>query len=102
ARLSVCIALLPAVVLYAAALRFEAFVGRYAWGGPREALAAARVVERWRPGAGWEPSAEITGGDPFHYAERARTMRGFYDPDAREPLFPAITRALLPLFGRRV
>lgn len=90
------------VVLYAGALRLETLVGRYAWEGPREAIAVQRFIERWHPGGlEWTPEVEITGGDPYHYAQRARGMSGFYDADAREPLFPSLTRLFLgPLGGR--
>ncbi len=102
ARRVLRVALPALVVLYAGALRLETLVGRYAWEGPRGALEAQRVIERWRPpGLAWQPEVEITGGDPYHYVERARVMRGFYDADAREPLFPALTRVLLrPLDDR--
>lgn len=85
-----------AVVLCAGALRFEALVGRYAWEGPGWAVETARAIESVRPGGQrWEPSEEVTGGDPFHYVGRARAMRGFYEADVREPLFPALTRLFL-------
>jgi hypothetical protein len=102
-RRALRVALPAMVVLYAAALRFDALVGRYAWEGPPWAIRAQRVVEGWRPsGLRWDPSAEITGGDPFHYVERARAMRGFYEADAREPLFPALTRVLLKAMDDRM
>ena len=102
-RRAVSVALPAVVVLYAAVLRFDALVGRYAWQSPPWVLAAQRVVEGWRPGdAQWTPEKEISGGDPYHYVTRARAMRGFYDADAREPLFPAWTRAFLALLDDRV
>jgi hypothetical protein len=103
ARRAAVIALPLLVVLCAAALRFDALVGRYSWEGPPWAIAAQRVVERWRPGGeGWNPEYETSGGDPYHYVTRARAMRGFYDADAREPLFPALTRVLLARLDDRI
>ena len=95
---------LPAlVVLYAAALRLDALVSRHSWTGPPWAIEAQRVVEGWRPGdPDWRPEYEISSGDPYHYVTRARAMRGFYDPDVREPLFPACTRVFLALLDDRV
>jgi hypothetical protein len=103
ARRALRVGLPLAIVLYAAALRFDALVGRYSWEGPPWAIEAQRVIERWRPGAlQWDPEYEISGGDPYHYVGRARTMRGFYDADAREPLFPAWTRVVLGLLDDRI
>ncbi len=95
---------LPALVMaYAAALRFDALVGRHFWDGPSWAVEAQRAIESWRPGdAPWMPEYEVVSGDPYHYVTRARAMRGFYDPDVREPLFPAWTRVFLELLGDRV
>ena len=95
---------LPAlVVLYAGALRFDALVGRYAWEGPPWAIQAQRVIEGWRPGGPhWDPEHEVSGGDPYNYVDRARTMGGFYEADAREPLFPAWTRVLLAMLDDRL
>jgi hypothetical protein len=102
-RRALQIAAPAAVVLYGGALRFEALVGRYAWEGPGWAVDAARAIERAHPGAPrWQPSEEISGGDPFHYVGRARAMRWFYEADVREPLFPALTRLMLGPTGGRV
>jgi dolichyl-phosphate-mannose-protein mannosyltransferase len=102
-RRALQIAAPAAVVLYGGALRFEALVGRYAWEGPGWAVEAARAIERTHPDAlRWQPSEEITGGDPFHYVGRARAMRWFYEADVREPLFPALTRLMLGPTGGRV
>lgn len=102
-RRAIAVALPALVVLYAAVLRFDALVGRYSWRGPPWALTAQRAVEGLRPGhVEWTPEYEISGGDPYHYVTRGRAMRGFYDADAREPLFPAWTRAFLELLDDRI
>lgn len=92
-----------AVVLYGGALRFEALVGRYAWEGPGWAVGAGRTIQALPPERPrWAPSAQTTGGDPFHYFGRARVMRWFYEADVREPLFPALTRLMLAPAGGRI
>ena len=102
-RRALQIAAPAAVVLYGGALRFEALVGRYAWEGPGWAVETARAIERTHPDAlRWQPSEEISGGDPFHYVGRARAMRWFYEADVREPLFPALTRLMLGPTGGRI
>jgi 4-amino-4-deoxy-L-arabinose transferase-like glycosyltransferase len=103
ARRALRVALPALVVLYAAALRFDALVGRHSWAGPPWAIEAQRMIESWRPGDPyWRPEYEISSGDPYHYVTRGRAMRGFYDPDVREPLFPAWTRVFLALLDDRV
>lgn len=103
ARRLVRVAVPVLVVLCGAALRFDALVGRYAWAGPPGAIRSQRVIEDWRPGGPhWEPAPEVSGGDPYHYVNRARAMRGFYEADAREPLFPAATRVLLAVLDDRI
>ena len=94
---------LPAlVVLYAAALRFEALVGRYSWEGPRWALAGERAVRALHPASlRWQPALEGYSGDPYNYLVRAREMDGFYEPNVREPLFPFVTRLMLVLLKDR-
>jgi hypothetical protein len=96
-------AVLPAaVVLYAAALRFEALVARYSWEGPGWALHAERVISEARPvSLRWTPYGEEYSGDPLTYLRRARAMRGPYEADVREPLFPFTAKALLPLVHDR-
>ena len=102
-RRALQIAAPAAVVLYGGALRFEALVGRYAWEGPGWAVEAARAIERTHPdGLRWQPSEEITGGDPFHYVGRARAMSWLYEADVREPLFPALTALMLGPTGGRI
>jgi hypothetical protein len=103
ARAALRVALPAAVVLYAGALRFEALVARYVWHGPPWALRAERTLSELRPAAlRWSPAPdEEFGGDPLTYLRRARAMRWFYEADVREPVFPAATRALLPLAGER-
>jgi hypothetical protein len=96
------IALPALVVLYAAALRFEALVGRYSWQGPPWTLETERVVRTLHPKAlRWQPAREGYSGDPYNYLVRAREMAGFYEPNVREPLFPFVTRQMLKLLGDR-
>ncbi|PYQ17465.1 MAG: hypothetical protein DMF80_00555 [Acidobacteria bacterium] len=102
ARALLRVALPALVVLYAAALRFEALVGRYSWQGPPWALEAERALRVLHPaGLRWQPALEGYSGDPYNYLVRAREMRGFYEPNVREPLFPFVTRQLLRLLGDR-
>jgi 4-amino-4-deoxy-L-arabinose transferase-like glycosyltransferase len=101
-RAALRIALPALVVLYAAALRFEALVARYSWEGPRWALAAERAVRPLHPAAlRWKPALEGYSGDPYSYLVRAREMEGFYEPSVREPLFPFVTRQMLHVLGDR-
>ena len=96
------VALPVLVVLYAAALRFEALVGRYSWQGPAWALEAERAVRALHPAAlRWQPALEGYSGDPYNYLVRAREMHGFYEPNVREPLFPFVTRQMLKRLGDR-
>ncbi len=96
------IALPALVVLYAAALRFEALVGRYSWQGPPWTLEAERGVRALHPASlRWQPAWEGYSGDPYNYLVRAREMDGFYEPNVREPLFPFVTRLMLKLLGDR-
>ncbi|PYQ08228.1 MAG: hypothetical protein DMF83_07260 [Acidobacteria bacterium] len=96
------IALPTLVVLYAAALRFEALVGRYSWPGPPWALEGERAVRALHPASlRWQPAWEGYSGDPYNYLVRAREMDGFYEPNVREPLFPFVTRLMLKLLGDR-
>jgi len=101
-RAGLRIALPALVVLYAAALRFEALVGRYSWQGPPWTLAAERMVRALHPASlRWQPAWEGYSGDPYNYLVRAREMDGFYEPNVREPLFPFVTRLMLKLLGDR-
>jgi hypothetical protein len=101
-RRALRIALPALVVLYAAALRFEALVGRYSWQGPSWALEAERAVRTLHPSSlRWQPALEGYSGDPYNYLVRAREMNGFYEPNVREPLFPFVTRLMLKLLGDR-
>ena len=96
------IALPALVVLYAAALRFEALVGRYSWQGPPWTLEGERAVRALHPASlRWQPAWEGYSGDPYTYLVRAREMGGFYEPNVREPLFPFVTRLMLKLLGNR-
>src|SRR5439155_1089513 len=81
-----------------AELRFEALEGRYSWQGPPWALETERALRVLHPaGLRWQPALEGYSGDPYNYLVRAREMRGFYEPNVREPLFPFVTRQLLRL-----
>jgi hypothetical protein len=96
------VALPAAIVLYAGALRFEALVARYSWQGPAWALQTERRLSELRPGSlRWTPGDEEYSGDPLTYLRRARAMRGPYEADVREPLFPLAAKALLPLVHDR-
>lgn len=89
------------VVLAAALLRFEALVFRY-WGveAPGWAEALADDIRLVRPGAfEHSPTRHPYEGDPFSYLTIARSMGSFYEPSAREPLFPALTRVAVSLAG---
>ncbi len=95
--------LLCLVVLLAASLRFEALIIRYAGvSAPDWAHALAGEIAASRPG-GFEhrPTPHPYEGDPFSYLTTARSMKAFYEPSAREPLFPALTRFALFLSGDR-
>jgi 4-amino-4-deoxy-L-arabinose transferase-like glycosyltransferase len=101
-RATLGIALPALVVLYAAALRFEALVGRYSWQGPPWTLGAERAIRALHPASlRWQPAWEGYSGDPYNYLVRAREMDGFYEPNVREPLFPFVTRLMLKLLGDR-
>ena len=97
------VVILCLVTLLAAALRFEAVVIRY-WGAtaPDWAEALASEIRAFRPGAfEHAPTLHPYEGDPFSYLTLARSMGGFYEPSAREPLFPFLTRLALFLAGGR-
>jgi hypothetical protein len=84
-------------------LRFEALVTRY-WGiaAPDLADAMASEIRALRPGAfEHAPNLRPYEGDPFSYLTIARSMGSFYEASGREPVFPALTRAALSLFGGR-
>ena len=96
-----------AIVVLAALLRLDAFVGKY---GPLEHPAWARVathqvaplVRYIRPGVVWgRVPAPYVNGDPINYLAYAREMQSFYQPHVREPVFLALTRlALWSLHGQ--
>jgi Dolichyl-phosphate-mannose-protein mannosyltransferase len=91
------------LTFYAAALRFEALVGRY-WTAdtPAWAQTVAGAVSELRPGANaWRPAEHPYLGDPFSYLRYAREQRGFYAAHVREPLFVSATRLWLWLSGDR-
>ena len=90
-----------AIVVLAALLRLDAFVGKY---GPLEHPAWARVathqiaplVRHIRPGVVWtRVPAPYVNGDPINYLAYAREMQSFYQPHVREPVFLALTRLAL-------
>ena len=91
-----------AIVILAALLRLDAFVGKY---GPLDRPAWARIATRQiapaaarlRPsGVQWYPEARpYEGGDPINYLAYARQMVSFYQPHVREPVFLASTRLAL-------
>jgi len=87
------------IVLFAALLRLDAFVGKY---GTLDHPAWARIAThevapfaaRLRPATvQWTPEAKpYVGGDPVNYLKYARQMESFYQPHVREPVFLALTR----------
>lgn len=91
------------VTLVALSFRFEALAIGY-WGGesPDWADALASEIRELRPGA-FEHTQTLRPyeGDPFSYLTIARSMGPFYEPSAREPLFPWLTRLALSLAGGR-
>jgi 4-amino-4-deoxy-L-arabinose transferase-like glycosyltransferase len=94
--------LLALILLIAALLRLDAFVGKY---GTFEQPAWARVVtQRIGPLAASLRPADVqwarertpyVGGDPINYLKYAREMTSFYQAHLREPVFLALTRASL-------
>jgi hypothetical protein len=90
-------------LIVAGSLRFEALVTRY-WGvaAPDLAVALGSEIRSFRPGTfEHTPNPHPYEGDPFSYLTIAKSMGSFYDPSAREPLFPALTRIALSLAGGR-
>jgi hypothetical protein len=95
-------ALALAIVVLAALLRLDAFVGKY---GTLDHPAWARITthqiaplaSRLRPsGVRWSRErAPYVGGDPINYLAYAREMESFYQPHVREPVFLALTRLAL-------
>lgn len=87
------------VVLLAALLRLDAFVGKYgALDHPAWARVATRdiapLAARLRPATlNWPPERNpYVGGDPINYLKRGREMGSFYEGNGREPGFPFLTR----------
>jgi 4-amino-4-deoxy-L-arabinose transferase-like glycosyltransferase len=81
------------------ALRSEALVFTY-WGqtGPAWAENLASQIRSARSGSFEHAPATLPyAGDPFSYLGIARAMTGFYEPSAREPLFPALVQVALRL-----
>lgn len=94
--------LLGGILLVAALLRLDAFVGKY---GTLDHPAWARIATRQvatlgtsirPPHVQWarDPTPYV-GGDPINYLAYAREMESFYQPHVREPVFLALTRASL-------
>lgn len=94
------------IVLYGAALRFEALSAAYGpferpgWLLELEAHTRSRI-EALRPSSfGWRKIDQpYVGGDPINYLKFAREERAFYGAHVREPIFPAATRTWLALTG---
>ncbi|MFO7695170.1 MAG: glycosyltransferase family 39 protein [Vicinamibacterales bacterium] len=102
ARRAVFIALPVLVVLYGAALRFDALtLTRGAVAGPPwlRALQESRgPSSAIRPdGVTWTPVTGRYISDPYTYLRYAREMRSFYAAHRREPLFPFATKMALGL-----
>ena len=91
-----------AIVLLAALLRLDAFVGKYgtldhpAW-ARTATQTIAPVAARFRPAdVQWSRvPAPYVGGDPINYLAYARQMESFYQAHVREPVFLASTRAAI-------
>lgn len=93
---------LTAVTLFGALLRFDAVSSKYGWiGQPSWAL---RLEARLLPAVRSVRPAHVpwgrvergyAGGDPVNYLKYAREMRHFYQAHVREPVFLALTRAML-------
>jgi len=91
-----------AIVLLAALLRLDAFVGKYgtldhpAW-ARMATQTIAPVASRFRPAdVQWSRvPIPYVGGDPINYLAYARQMESFYQAHVREPVFLASTRAAL-------
>jgi hypothetical protein len=93
--------LVVGVLLYAAALRFEALVVRY-WSAeaPDWVVLLSQSFEHLRPARPpWEPEANPYRGDPSSYLRYAQEMRHFYDAHVREPVFVFATKVFLGIFS---
>ena len=90
------------IVVLAALLRLDAFVGKYgtldhpAW-ARIATQKAAPIAARLRPATvQWTSEANpYVGGDPINHLKYARQMESFYQPQVREPVFLASTRLAL-------
>jgi len=90
------------IVVLAALLRLDAFVGKY---GTLDHPAWARIAThevapfaaRLRPAnVRWASERNpYVGGDPINHLKYARQMESFYQPQVREPVFLASTRLAL-------
>ena len=99
---------LTAVTLVGALLRFDAVSLKYGWIGQppwavRLEAALLPAVRSARPAnAPWgRVERGYEGGDPVNYLKYAREMRHFYQAHVREPVFLALTRAMLWITGGR-
>jgi len=98
--------LLVLVLLYAAALRFDAVIGH--WGMVPGSVAAEAIQTRFvglirhiRPEAlDWRRFSYTTGGDPYAYLQEARERTNFYAAHLREPLFVFSVRFILHVLGQ--
>lgn len=104
------------VVLYAAALRFDAIGQKYgtasspAWLG-RVQVGAARALKSVHPATiTWDREPQYPHrdarptqyySDPYTYLKFAREMRSFYAAHYREPVFPFVTKVFLWLLDDR-
>ena len=102
----VVIALPILVVLYGAALRFDALtLTRGAVASPQwlQALQQSRgQSSALRPAAfAWAPVAGRYISEPYTYLQYAREMRSFYAAHRREPVFPFVTKIFLRLLHQQ-
>ena len=92
-----------ALLVVAAALRFEVLTGK-TWAAdhaPSWAVAAQHRIAEWHPSWIVEKSEHPYLGDPWSYIRLGREMQHFYDASIREPMFVYATRFFLGLLGGR-
>src|SRR5688572_3006510 len=100
------IAALAAITLFGALLRIDALTVKYGWlpqpgWAVRVEQALLPISKAVRPaGVPWQHvDKPYEGGDPINYLKFAREMRHFYQAHVREPVFLALTRAMLLVSG---
>lgn len=86
------------VLVWASLLGVESIVRRSVDAPPLVASVLAEAATSLRP-ADWQQGPEAYYGDPPDYLARARRMEGFYDAEAREPVYVALVRGFLFVSG---